>query len=52
MMGREKEAQSEAEEVRRLNPKFSADYFTKVSPYKDQTETDKIIDALRKAGLK
>jgi hypothetical protein len=52
MMGREKEAQSEAEEVRRLNPKFSADYFAKVSPYKDQTETDKIIDALRKAGLK
>ena len=52
MMGREKEAQSEAEEVRRLNPKFSVDYFAKVSPYKDQTETDKIIDALRKAGLK
>ena len=52
MMGREKEAQSEAEEVRRLNPKFSVDYYAKVSPYKDQTETDKIIDALRKAGLK
>jgi adenylate cyclase len=42
MMGREKEAQSEAEEVRRLNPKFSVDYFAKVSPYKDQTETDKV----------
>jgi len=52
MMGRGKEAQSEAEEVRRLNPKFSVDYYAKVSPYKDQTETDKIIDALRKAGLK
>jgi adenylate cyclase len=52
MMGLEKEAQSEAEEVRRLNPKYSVDYFAKVSPYKDQTETDKIIDALRKAGLK
>jgi len=52
MMGLEKEAQSEVEEVRRLNPKYSADYFAKVSPYKDQTETDKIIDALRKAGLK
>jgi len=52
MMGLEKEAQSEAEEVRRLNPKFSVDYWAKVSPYKDQTETDKIIDALRKAGLK
>jgi len=51
-MSLEKEAQSEAEEVRRLNPKFSVDYWSKVSPYKDQTETDKIIDALRKAGLK
>ena len=52
MMGLEKEAQSEAEEVRRLNPKFSVDYWAKVSPYKDQAETDKITDALRKAGLK
>ena len=52
MMGRGKEAQSEAEEVRRLNPKFSVDYYAKVSPYKDQAETDKITDALRKAGLK
>jgi hypothetical protein len=52
MMGLEKEAQSEAEEVRRLNPKFSVDYFAKVSPYKDQTEIDKITNALRKAGLK
>jgi len=52
MMGLEKEAQSEAEEVRRLNPKYSVDYWAKVSPYKNQTETDKIIDALRKAGLK
>jgi hypothetical protein len=50
MMGRGKEAQSEAEEVRRLNPKFSVDYYAKVSPYKDQAETDKITDALRKAG--
>jgi len=52
MMGLEKEAQSEAAEVQRLNPKYSVDYFAKISPYKDQTETDKIIDALRKAGLK
>jgi len=52
MMGLEKDAQSEAAEVRRLNPKYSVDYFAKTSPYKDRTETDKIIDALRKAGLK
>jgi adenylate cyclase len=52
MMGREKEARFEAEEIRRLNPKFSVDQYAKVSPYKDRTETDKIIDGLRKAGLK
>jgi adenylate cyclase len=52
MMGLEKEAQAEASEVLRLKPKFSLDYLAKVSGYKDRTETEKIITALRKAGLK
>ncbi len=52
MMGLEKEAQSEAGEVMKLNPKFSLDYLAKVSGFKDQSERDKIIDALRQAGLK
>jgi adenylate cyclase len=53
MMGREKEARAEAEEVLRINPKFSLDYYVRtVSTYKDQSETDKVVDALRKAGLK
>jgi adenylate cyclase len=52
MMGLEKEAQAEASEVLRLKPKFSLDYFAKVLGYKDRTETEKIITALRKAGLK
>jgi TolB-like protein/Tfp pilus assembly protein PilF len=51
MMGLEKEAQAEASEVLRLNPKFSLDYLAKVSGYKDRTEIEKIITALRKAGL-
>ena len=51
MMGLEKEAQAKASEVLRLNPKFSLDNFAKVLGYKDQTETEKIITALRKAGL-
>ena len=51
MMGLEKEARAEAEEVLRLNPKFSLDFLAKVSGYKDRTETEKIITALRKAGL-
>jgi adenylate cyclase len=52
MMGREKDARAEAEELLRLNPKFSLDYFTKISVYKEQSVIDDIIDALRKAGLK
>ncbi|MGZ6202986.1 MAG: tetratricopeptide repeat protein [Thermodesulfobacteriota bacterium] len=52
LMGREKEARAEAAEVLRINPKFSVESWKKRSPYKDQSETDRIIAALRKAGLK
>jgi len=53
LMGREEEARVEAEEVLRINPKFSLDHFVKTAaPYKDQSEVDKIINAMRKAGLK
>ena len=51
LMGREREARAEVEEILRINPKFSLDHFKKTSPYKDPSETDKIADALRKAGL-
>jgi tetratricopeptide (TPR) repeat protein len=49
---REKEASGEAEEVLRLNPKFSLEGFAKMLPSKDQAQTDRFIEALRKAGLK
>jgi adenylate cyclase len=52
MMGREKEARAEAAEVLRINPKFSVDNYAKTIGYKDQAETDKFVNALRKAGLK
>jgi len=52
MMGREKEARDEAAEVLRIDPKFSLDFLTKILPYKDQSRRDKVINALRKAGLK
>jgi len=52
MMGREKEARAEAAEVLRINPKFSLEYLAKILAYKDQSQTDKVINALRKAGLK
>jgi hypothetical protein len=51
-MGREKEARAEAAEVLRINPKFSLDSYAKRLAYKDQSQADKLIDALRKAGLK
>jgi hypothetical protein len=52
MMGREKEARAEAAEVLRINPKFSVDFWANALGYKDQSETDKVVNALRKAGLK
>ena len=52
MMGREKEARTEAAEVIRINPKFSVDKWAKIIPYKDQSEIDKFVNALRKVGLK
>jgi adenylate cyclase len=52
MMNREKDARAEAAEVLRINPKFSLDDFPKVFPYKDQSVTNNLIDACRRAGLK
>ncbi|NIM98016.1 MAG: tetratricopeptide repeat protein, partial [candidate division Zixibacteria bacterium] len=52
MDGREKEARAEAAEVLRIDRNFSLEYFAKTLPYKNQADTDLIIDALRKAGLK
>ncbi len=52
IMGREKEARAEAAEVLRINSKFSVDHFAKILPYKDQSERNKVINALQKAGLK
>jgi adenylate cyclase len=52
MGGREKEARAEAAEVLRINPKFSLDSWAKNLPHKDQSQKDKAVDALRKAGLK
>jgi adenylate cyclase len=52
LMGRENEARAEVAEVLRINPKFSVDYAVKSSRYKDQSLSDKLENALSKAGLK
>jgi len=51
-LGRNEEARAEAEEVRRVAPKFSLDYFEKINPAKNRVDLERYIDALRKAGLK
>jgi adenylate cyclase len=49
--GREEEAQTAAAEVLRLNPNFSCDHYAKRLPYKNQADIDRLVGALRKAGL-
>ncbi len=50
-MGREKEAYAEGAEVLRIDPKFSLERYVKASPV-DQSRKDRMIEDLRKAGLK
>jgi TolB-like protein/Tfp pilus assembly protein PilF len=50
-LGREKDAQAEAKEVVRINPKFSLDHFAKSIHDKDQSRAEDFIECLRKAGL-
>lgn len=52
MAGREKEARAAADEVLKINPKFSLEHFAKIHPYKDPATKERYIDSLRKAGLK
>jgi hypothetical protein len=53
MLGREEEARKHANEVIRLDPKFSlkiqAEIWGRFT--KNQTDIDHVIDAYRKAGL-
>ena len=51
-MGREDEARAAAEEMMRINPKFSADKYAKTLPYKDRDYCRRWGEALRKAGLR
>jgi adenylate cyclase len=51
-LGYEKEAYAKAQEVLRIDPSFSLGRFSKALPYKDDSENERVLDALRKAGLK
>jgi adenylate cyclase len=52
MMGHEEEARAAAVEVMKINPKFSLERYAKTLYFKNKTDTDRTIEALRKAGLK
>jgi len=52
LMGREKDAHEAALEVLRISPEFSLMEFEKIVPFKNQDKLKRIIEALRKAGLK
>ena len=49
---RDEEAKAEAAEVLRIDPKFTLDSFRKGQLYKNPQDLARLIDAMRKAGLK
>jgi adenylate cyclase len=51
MAGRIEEARAEAEQVLKINPKFSLEYFAKRLTYKNKADKDRVLNALRNAGL-
>jgi adenylate cyclase len=50
-LGREAEANAAAEEVLRINPKFSLESYAKTLPYKNKADIERYVAALRKAGM-
>jgi tetratricopeptide (TPR) repeat protein len=51
LAGRDAEARATAQEVLRINPKFSVARMQKISPHKDRAFAKRWCDGLRKAGL-
>jgi adenylate cyclase len=49
--GRKEEARAEAEEVLRINPRYSVEYFQSTTPYKNPADMELMVNALLKAGL-
>jgi TolB-like protein/class 3 adenylate cyclase/Tfp pilus assembly protein PilF len=51
-MEKMEEARAEIAEVLRIDPKYNAKLIPRSFPWKDQAEIDRLINSLRKAGLK
>jgi adenylate cyclase len=50
-LDRQAEAAAAAKEVLRINPKFSLESYAKRLPYRNKTDIDRYVAALKKAGL-
>jgi tetratricopeptide (TPR) repeat protein len=51
LMGHGTDAEGAASEVLRIAPAFSVQDYAKALPYKEETDLNCVIEALRKAGL-
>jgi adenylate cyclase len=51
-LGQEAEARAEAAEILRISPNFSLEGVRQRLPFKDQTDLERLLAGLRKAGLK
>ncbi|MFC1886396.1 tetratricopeptide repeat protein [Thermodesulfobacteriota bacterium] len=51
MLDQKKEAQFHVAELLKLDPSFTVEGFSKTIVYKNQVDADRLINALRKAGL-
>jgi TolB-like protein/Flp pilus assembly protein TadD len=52
LLGRDEEARAQVAEVLKINPKFSLKRLEKTFPFKHKADTEHIINALSKAGMK
>ena len=52
LAGRDEEARTEVSEVLRIQPKISLESLAKRVAYKNKADIDRLINALRKSGLK
>jgi tetratricopeptide (TPR) repeat protein len=52
LMGDKESARAAAAEVLKTHPNFSVKHFVNGIPFKKKSENERLIDALRKAGLK
>jgi adenylate cyclase len=51
-LGRDAEARAELEEIRRINPNVSLEFYRRVMVFKDPVYLERYLAALRKAGLR